>query len=221
MKFNPASSQLSGPTDKRQVAITFDDGPDSEYTPKILDVLKENHAKATFFLIGNHAEAHPEIVKRIEREGNDIGNHSYDHPYLPNLSPIPFQNEILDTGNLLKRITGHEPLLFRPPYTSLTEDQEKWLVDQKLYTIAWNVDTQDWKGIPADQIEAKVFDQVKPGAIIVMHSASPDNGGKLSGTVEALPHIIKRLRDQGYEPVTVSHLLGIRAYADSHKSGDQ
>jgi peptidoglycan/xylan/chitin deacetylase (PgdA/CDA1 family) len=195
----PIYVKQSGTSDKQQVALTFDDGPDTENTPKILDILKENHAKASFFVIGNHAEANPEIVKRIISEGNEIGNHTYDHRYLPDLPTDKFQKEILDTAKILKRITGQAPLLFRPPYTSITEDQVKWLGDQNIYTVAWNVDTQDWKGIPADLIEAKVFDQIKPGAIIIMHSASPDNGSNLSGTVEALPRIIKRLRKQGLE----------------------
>jgi peptidoglycan/xylan/chitin deacetylase (PgdA/CDA1 family) len=214
----PTYVKQSDPSNKRQVALTFDDGPDTVYTPRILDVLKENHAKATFFLIGNHAEANPEIVKRIVSEGNEIGNHTYDHRYLPDLPTAQFQNEILDTGKILNRITGHDPLLFRPPYTSITEEQVKWLADHKIYTIAWNDDTQDWKGIPTDLIEAKVFDQIKPGSIIVMHSASPDDGAKLSGTVEALPRIIKRLREQGLEPVTVSQLLGIPAYTDGNSN---
>ncbi|WCK53309.1 polysaccharide deacetylase family protein [Aneurinibacillus sp. Ricciae_BoGa-3] len=112
-----------GPSDKREVAITFDDAPDPQFTPKILDVLKQNHAKATFFLIGNHAEAHPELVKRIISEGNEIANHSYDHAYLPNLSPDKFQNEILHTSKVINDITGKAPLLFRPPYTSITEEE--------------------------------------------------------------------------------------------------
>jgi peptidoglycan/xylan/chitin deacetylase (PgdA/CDA1 family) len=205
----------TGPSDKRQVALTFDDGPDTVYTPRILDALKENHARATFFLIGNRAEANPELVKRIADEGHDVGNHSYNHPRLPSLSPDQFQKEISDTEAVLKRITGHTPLLIRPPYSLITEEQAKGLTDQKRYIIDWNADTQDWKQIPASLIETKVFDQVKPGSIIVMHSASAgDEAANLSGTVEALPRIIKRLRDQGLEPVTVSQLLGVPAYED-------
>ncbi len=149
--------------------------------------------KPLFFLIGEHSEAHPELVKRIISEGHDIGNHTYDHPSLPSLPAAQFQNEILDTGKLLKRISGHDPLLFRPPYTRITEDQVKWLAEQKIYTIGWNVDTQDWKQIPANLVESKVFDQIKPGAIIIMHSASPDGAANLSSTVEALPRIIKKV----------------------------
>jgi peptidoglycan/xylan/chitin deacetylase (PgdA/CDA1 family) len=211
----PAYVKKSGPSDKRQVALTFDDGPDTVYTSRILDALKENHAKATFFLIGNRAEANPELVKRIADEGHDVGNHSYSHPRLPSLSPDQFQKEISDNEAVLKRITGHTPQLIRPPYSSVTEEQAKWLVDQKRYIIDWNADTQDWKQIPASLIETKVFDQVKNGSIIVMHSASAGGDAlNLSGTVEALPRIIKRLRDQGLEPVTVSQLLGVPAYAD-------
>jgi peptidoglycan/xylan/chitin deacetylase (PgdA/CDA1 family) len=214
----PDYAKVSGPAGKRQVAITFDDGPDGLYTPKILDVLKENQAKATFFLIGTHAEANPEMVKRIVNEGHEIGNHSYDHSSLPDVAISKFQNEILDTKKILKQISGYDPLFFRPPFTRITDEQVKWLADQKISTILWNTDTQDWKQLPADLIETKVFDQVKPGSIIIMHSAYPDGDSlNLSGTIAALPQIIKKLRAQGLEPVTISELLGTPAYSDERK----
>lgn len=208
----PAYVKQGGKPDQHQVALTFDDGPDTVYTPKILDELKENHAKATFFLIGSRAEANPDIVKRIVSEGSDIANHTYNHPRPTDISFDQFQKEVLDTGKTLKQITGHEPQFFRPPYTCIAEEQLKWLTDQKKYTIFWNVDTQDWMLQPAVQVEAHVFNQIKPGAIIVMHST-------ISNTAEALPHIIKRLRDQGFEPVSVSQLLGVPAYTDENQSG--
>jgi peptidoglycan/xylan/chitin deacetylase (PgdA/CDA1 family) len=208
----PAYVKQGGKPDQRQVALTFDDGPDTVYTPKILDELKESHAKATFFLIGSRAEAHPDIVKRIVSEGSDIANHTYNHARLTDISFDQFQKEVLDAGKILKQITGHEPQFSRPPYTCIAEEQLKWLTDQKKYTIFWNVDTQDWMQQPADQVEAHVFNQIKPGAIIVMHST-------LGNTVEALPRIIKRLRDQGLEPVSVSQLLGVPAYTDENQSG--
>ncbi|MCZ8513207.1 polysaccharide deacetylase family protein [Paenibacillus filicis] len=208
----PDYAKQGGKPDQRQVALTFDDGPDTVYTPKILDELKENHAKATFFLIGSRAEAHPDIVKRIVNEGSDVANHTYDHRRLTDIPFDQFQKEVLDTGKILKQITGHKPQFFRPPYTCIAEEQVKWLVDQKIYTIFWNVDTQDWMEQPADQVEAHVFNQIRPGAIIVMHST-------VGNTAEALPRIIKRLRDQGFEPVSVSQLLGVSAYADENQSG--
>lgn len=193
---------------KREVALTFDDAPDPIYTPKILDILKNKGVKATFFLVGKRVQAHPEIVKRMVQEGHIIGNHSYSHAKLTNLNNGAFHKQIMKTDQLIKKITGYSPAIVRPPYGAVTLPQIKWLVSQHKKIVNWNVDSLDWKGLKADQVETNVITHVHPGSIILQHSGT-GNGGDLSGTVNALPKIIDELRNEGYKIVTVPQLLGI------------
>lgn len=123
----PSTFILSGPSNKRQVALTFDDGPDLEYTPQILDVLKNNNVKATFFVVGNRAEAHPEIVRRMIAEGHEVANHSYNHANLPKMEAADFRRQLEQTDRILEPLIGYSPKLFRPPYGAIDEQQVLWL----------------------------------------------------------------------------------------------
>lgn len=204
----PSIFILSGPPSKRQVALTFDDGPDTVFTPQILDVLKRHNVKATFFVVGNRAEAHPELVKRMAREGHVIGNHSYNHPNLPKMSDENFHYQIQHTEDILHRLIGYYPKLVRPPYGAINESQILWLAGQNFKVINWNVDSLDWKGLKADQVSSNVLSHVHPGSIILQHCAG-GHGEDLSGTIQALPRIIQKLRDDGVEFVTVPELLNL------------
>lgn len=201
---------LNGPSTKREVALTFDDAPDDRFTPKVLDVLKKEGVKATFFVVGNRAEAHPDIVKRMADEGHVIGNHSYDHANLPKLTDDKFREQITKTDNVIRRFTGYTPNLIRPPYGNLSEQQIQWLASQHKKIINWNVDSLDWKGLSAEQVETNVLAQVHPGSIILQHSAG-GQGEDLTGTINALPGIISKLRADGVKLVTVPELLNIPA----------
>ncbi len=108
--------KLHGSVAEMKVAFTFDDGPDDKYTPQILDILKAYGVKATFFITGQHAEAHPDIVKRMVSEGHTVGNHSYSHPLLTKLKMASFETQIMSTQSILEKLTGQAPTLFRPPY---------------------------------------------------------------------------------------------------------
>jgi peptidoglycan/xylan/chitin deacetylase (PgdA/CDA1 family) len=205
----PSTFLLNGPADKREVALTFDDVPDAYFTPQVLDVLKREGVKATFFVVGNRAEAHPDIMRRIVQEGHVLGNHSYNHANLPKLSDAEFHDQIINTDKIISQYTGFAPTLVRPPYGNINETQIKWLAGQHKKIINWDVDSLDWKGLSAEQIETNILAHVHPGAIVLQHAA----GGEcedLSGTVTALPRIIGRLRDNGIKLVTVPELLGIR-----------
>ncbi|MBP1989115.1 polysaccharide deacetylase family protein [Paenibacillus eucommiae] len=199
---------FNGPADKRQVALSFDDGPDDIYTPKILDVLNKYGVKATFFLIGNRAEAYPELVKRIAKEGHVIANHSYNHPNLPKITDAEFQDQVLRTVNILHQLVGYVPKLFRPPYGNINSEQIEWMASQQLFVVNWNVDSLDWKNLNADQVYANIMGDVQPGSIILQHSAG-GTGEDLSGTVEALPRIIEKLQADGVKLVTIPELLGM------------
>ncbi|TDF99866.1 polysaccharide deacetylase family protein [Paenibacillus piri] len=199
---------FNGPSGQRKAALTFDDVPDTEYTPQLLDILKQYGVRATFFTIGNRAEAHPDIVKRMVDEGHAIGSHSYSHPNLPRVSDAVFQNEILRTEQALAPLIGYKPRLFRPPYGNISEDQIQWMASLNYHIINWNVDSLDWKGLTADQVSANVLGHVKPGAVILQHGAGGE-GEDLIGTVQALPKIIESLTHSGIQLVTVPELFNI------------
>jgi peptidoglycan-N-acetylglucosamine deacetylase len=191
--------------DGKQVALTFDDGPDAIVTPKILDILKENDIKATFFILGNRAEAHPETVRRIKEEGHAIGNHSWSHPNFTELSMEEAMNQVMNTQNELNDIIGYRPSLFRPPYGALDKEKEEAIQNMDLAIVNWSVDTMDWSGLPAPEIMGIIHKQLKPGGIILQHTANGKN--HLANTLEALQLLIPDLKEQGYSFVTIPKLL--------------
>ncbi|WP_246066897.1 polysaccharide deacetylase family protein [Paenibacillus koleovorans] len=201
----PAQSPISH---KKQVALTFDDGPDMTYTPQVLDVLKANHVKATFFLTGVRAEANPSVVKRIAGEGHAIGNHSYNHPLFTKLSLSEYQHQIDRTSTILKSQIGYMPRLIRPPYGEISEDQLIWTKSQQYLIVNWNVDSEDWKSPAADKITAMILNHTRAGSIVLQHSAGGEKQD-LSGTVAALRAVIQQLKKDGYEFVTVPQLLNV------------
>lgn len=199
---------LNGSPTKRQIALTFDDGPDMYYTPKVLDELKKENVRATFFLVGNRAEKFPQIVKRILQEGHEIGNHSYNHANFSKLNDPSFRDQITKTDDILQQQAGYRPVIFRPPYGNITENQILWMVSQGKKIVNWNIDSLDWKGLTAEQVATNVLADIQPGSIILQHSAG-GVGEDLSGTVQALPKIIKKLKADGVQFVTVSELLDL------------
>ncbi|MFO7295332.1 MAG: polysaccharide deacetylase family protein [Clostridia bacterium] len=202
----PSTFVLNGPSSKREVALTFDDAPDDIYTPQILDVLKREGVKATFFVVGNRIEAHPEIMRRIVKEGHAVGNHSYNHANLPKLKDKQFRDQINKTDQLIRNFTGYIPRMVRPPYGNINEEQIKWLANQRKKVVNWNVDSLDWKGLSAEQVATNVLGHVHQGAIILMHSGG-GIGEDLSGTVNALPEIIRKLQADNVKLVTIPELL--------------
>jgi len=207
---------------KNQLAITFDDGPDPEWTPKILDVLKEKQAPATFFLIGIQADKFSDLTQRIYREGHEIGNHTFTHPDISNISHRFMQLELNLTERLFASRLGMRTILFRPPYSidqePDTEDQVRPLEitqDMGYTTVGNKIDPSDWRENPhrsAEQISADVLAHLPPcapndqrcGNIILLH----DGGGDRQETVRALPMIIDGIRARGYQIVPVYQLLG-------------
>jgi|GEM_PF-389817 len=199
---------LHAPEDENRIALTFDDGPDSRFTPRVLDVLKKHNVKATFFVMGSRVKGVPRVARRIADEGHVMGNHTYWHPKLWRQSAGRIRWEALETDHAILEVAGYAPKLFRPPYGALTEELLTQLSAMNYTVVGWNVDSLDWKQLPADQVEANVVSNVRPGSIILMHS-----GGNwdqdLSGMVEALDRIIPRLKEQGMTFVTIPELLGV------------
>ena len=200
-----------GAGDEHQVAITFDDGPDPEWTPQVLDILKKANAKAAFFVVGVNAEKYPALVRRIVNEGHEIGNHTYYHPNLALAWPEHVRLELNATQLLIETITGRATTLFRPPYAADTQPSQMselmplQIAQELSYLVVLeNIDPQDWAKPGADIILQRVKQQRRDGSIILLHDA----GGDRSQTVEALPKILDWLHTRGDTIVPLSTLLG-------------
>ncbi|MER1998649.1 MAG: polysaccharide deacetylase family protein [Lysinibacillus sp.] len=184
-------------TKKKRVAITFDDGPNTKYTPNILKTLEKHNVKATFFVTGNNVTKYPTIAKQIVLDGHEIGNHTYSHPKLTSISLKSATSQITKTNNAIEKATGVQPTVFRPPYGSYNE---KIVQAAKMPTILWSVDTLDWQHRNPTKLLQIVKRQVKNGSIILMHDT---NNASLKG----LEDVIKYLQQNNYEIVTVSEIL--------------
>ncbi|NPV53434.1 MAG: polysaccharide deacetylase family protein [Firmicutes bacterium] len=188
------------------VALTFDDGPDTEYTPKILDILRKYNVRATFFLIGKSAERHPDIVKRIVVEGHAIGNHTYHHGNLANMAPWQVVMELKRANTALARITNEWPLAVRPPYGALDPLAVEAIGREGYRVVLWTIDSLDWHGLSAEKVLANVMPVLKSGVIVLHHSAGGPQED-LGGMLDALPTIIETLQQQGYLFVTIPEVL--------------
>lgn len=198
---------LKGKGNKKIVALTFDDGPDRNVTPKIIDVLNEYNVKGTFFFQGDKIQNNEDIVRKAFKYGNQIAGHSFSHPMFTKISKEQIIRELTKTNNLINSCIGKIPVYFRPPYGDIDENTLKYLEDNS-NAIIWSLDTFDWvKGTTAAEIAKFVVDYIEPEDIILMHS----NNGKQE-TLKAVPLIIKGLKDKGYEFVTVSEMLKKNAY---------
>lgn len=190
---------------EKLIALTFDDGPSPTYTNKILDLLKQYHAKGTFFVIGEQPEKYPEIIKRELKEGHEIANHMYQHREVYGM-PIDELKEDLEHSHwAIYQITGQSMRLYRP--TSGYCNEKIYEVACSLnYTViiwTWGLDSRDWTGLNGRLIARKIIEAVKPGGIILFH----DLGGNRNNTIQALEILIPELISQGYQLVTVSKLL--------------
>ncbi|ASA21856.1 polysaccharide deacetylase family protein [Paenibacillus donghaensis] len=203
----PETIKTRGPR-SHSIALTFDDVPDPRFTPQLLDVLKKYRVKATFFVVGSRAEKHPELVRRMIREGHAIGNHSYTHPQFVKLSVNDFRMQIVHTENILQALAGYKPRLIRPPYGEISEQQLRWAKFGGYKLVNWNVDSLDWKGLSKTQVRNNILSKAGKGSIILQHGGG-GRGSNLNGTIQALPEVINILRKRGYTFVTVPQLLQV------------
>jgi len=193
--------QLAGRR-RREVALTFDDGP-GPYTREILRVLTSMHAPATFFVIGRWARLYPKLVAAEVRAGCEVGDHTETHPPLALLSPTAQAAEITEAGQAIHRAGAPNPVLFRPPYGSFDQSTLGIVRQQRMLMVLWSADTKDYTRPGVHSIIYTAVSGGQPGAIILMH----DGGGDRIETVAALPRIITRLRQRGYQLVTVTRLI--------------
>jgi cellulose synthase/poly-beta-1,6-N-acetylglucosamine synthase-like glycosyltransferase/spore germination protein YaaH/peptidoglycan/xylan/chitin deacetylase (PgdA/CDA1 family) len=197
-----------------KLALTFDDGPDPTWTPKVLSILARDHVPATFFVIGASANLNPGLLQQIVSQGNEVGNHTFSHPDLSAVSDSQVMLELNAAQRLFESVLGRRSVLFRPPYAEdiepATPDQVRPLLlsgQLGYYTVGMHIDPQDYLQPGVSAIVQRVLDQVSSGAgnVILLH----DGGGDRSQTVAALPLIIQDLQARGYQLVTVSDLLGL------------
>ena len=182
---------------KKVVALTFDDGPDGNTTPQTLDILAKYKIKATFFVQGKNIAGNESILKRMQSEGHEVGNHSWNHPVLTKLSLEDAKKQITDTESAITSVLGKSSKLMRPPYGAISDDIRNSL---DLSFIMWDVDSLDWKSKNEAAILTEIQRQTTDGSIILMHDIHQTS-------VNSLPRVIEYLQGQGYSFVTVSELL--------------
>jgi len=203
--------EKTGEIDKK-IALTFDDGPDQKYTPEILDILKSYHIQATFFVVGVNCQQNVPLLNRIYHEGHEIGNHTFTHPDLEEISDERERIELRSTNLIISGITGHSTILFRSPFNTDAEPSNSYQIhpmkiakEEGFITIGSSIDPRDWeKGVSADTIFSRAIQQKNLGNIILFH----DGGSNREQTVMALPRIINYYRKHGFSFVTVSDLMG-------------
>ena len=196
-----------GAPSEHEVALTFDDGPSPLYTGKILALLKEHQAKATFFVLGCKVERYPLVIKKMVREGHEIGNHTFDHPRLTQ-TPKPVCERELERTGLDLELLGCpcDRLLMRPPYSAYNDQLVSYLKHTSRKLVLWSLDSGDWRGLDAGTIIHNVLDRVKNGSIIVFHDSDEKDQADRRPTVEALKVILPALKARGYRMVTISEL---------------
>ena len=193
-------------TEKKQIALTFDDGPHPRLTPKILEILARYNVSATFFMVGQNILNYPEAARAVINAGHEVGNHTFTHPHIASLNEKAIFEEIGKCEEALEELCEYRPHLLRTPQGALTPNLERCLLEDDYILVLWSLDTRDWDNKSTATIVRAVLDGVSAGDIILMH----DYIGYNSKTPEALEQIIPALLSQGYEFVTVSELLGIR-----------
>lgn len=194
---------------EKVVALTFDDGPWGTSTRQVLQILKEEDVKATFFVLGKHALMYPDVIAEIVKAGHAVGNHSWSHPYKP-VTPEVAKQEIENTSALIAKQSQAQTRLFRPPGGNLTTGLVDYAKSKNYAIIMWSVDTHDTRpNTTAAEIVERTLKEVKPGGIILLH----DGGGDRATTRKALPTLIRRLRQKGYRFVTVPELLQLAVKA--------
>lgn len=184
-------------TEKKRIALTFDDGPHLIYTPQMLELLKEEQVPATFFLLGENVELYGDVVKEIAKEGHLIGNHTYHHVQITSLSLEEACKEIQETSDLIEELTGTGTEYVRPPFGTWNEELEERL---NLIPVMWSIDTKDWTTQNVDWIVRETVKHAEDHDIILMHDS-------YQSTVDAVKRVIEQLEAEGFEFVTVDEII--------------
>ncbi|MGG1267143.1 polysaccharide deacetylase family protein [Brevibacillus laterosporus] len=196
------------PTEKKAIALTFDDGPNESYTPQILELLEKYGVKSTFFTVGTRVQKNPKLAKQMVQQHHELANHTLTHPDMRRLSRQRIKTELESAQSIIQKTTGVVPTLFRPPGGSYNEKIVAAAKDMGYLVVmwSWHQDTKDWTNPGVQKIVNKVLRNVRNGDIILFH----DHGGNRQQTVDALKIILPELKKRGYEMITVSELISIR-----------
>ena len=198
----------AGESTKHAVALTFDDGPSPLFTPKILALLKQYQAHATFFVLGRKVEKYPGLVQAELRAGHEVGNHSYSHPYLTKSSQFNLEKEVERTDMALDLLgCPKKGRLIRPPFSAFDDRLTTYIAHKQQHLALWSIDSGDWQGLGSEAIVKNVLTRVKNGSIVIFHDSDEKDQADRTPTVEALEVILPALKAEGYELVTVSELV--------------
>lgn len=206
--FSPQKGQIIFRRGKRHgklIALTFDDGPHPTYTPKLLKILKDNDVKATFFMIGNRVNEYKNIVAAVQKDGHEIGNHSYTHPFYKKISHEKLDNEIKKSNDAIKKATGgakSEIKFYRPPYGSLPQYFIKKAESEGFYIVMWSLDSKDYQGHSADNMLDKILKNIRGGDVMLFHDIHPN-------TIKLMGEMIPILKKAGFTFTTLTDIYGI------------
>lgn len=199
------------PPGSRELALTFDDGPNDRHTLELLEVLAQHGVRATFFMIGKFAKQQPKVVREVVAAGHAVGNHTFSHSNLIFVSRSQTETEIRECQCILQDSTGQPPALFRPPFGARRSLSLRVARGHKLTPVMWNVSGRDWKGKPASYIVSNVLRGVGGGNVILLHDGSHAHlGADRSQTVIATDTLIRRCSSEGYKFVTIPQMLALQ-----------
>jgi len=187
-----------------KIALTFDDGPDTILTPQLLDILRTNKIKATFFPIGEKLARHPGIIAEVAKDGHEIGNHGWGHLVMTRLSNAHIKREIWRTTEALLSICGVRPKLFRPPHGMVDARLRRAVAKEGgLRMVTWNLTCDDWRKVSPEHIESQILGKIRGGSVVLMHDINPS-------TIIAMKSVAPTLRSKGFAFVTLSELLAVQ-----------
>jgi len=193
---------------RKQLALTYDDGPNDPHTLRLLEVLAKHEVRATFFVLGRFVRQRPDVVRELVRAGHSIGNHTFAHPLLIFRREAEIRRELSDCNAALADATGQAPRLFRPPFGGRRPAVLSIARDMGLEPVMWSVTGYDWKAPPADFIVSKVADQIRGGDVILLHDGGHlQMGADRAQTVISTDRLIARYKSEGYEFVTVPEMM--------------
>lgn len=196
-------------TEEKNISLTFDCAWGAEDMPKILDTLKANNVKATFFVLGEWVDKFPDVIKRMAEEGHDVANHSDTHPHIASLSYEDIKKEITSANEKIEKATGKKNDLFRAPYGEYNDNVISAAEELGFYTIQWDVDSLDWKNLGKENILNRVLSKTKNGSIILMHNGTKD-------TANVLDEMIKKLKEKGFNFKPTSEFIYRENYTINH-----
>lgn len=195
------------PTTRRAVALTFDDGPDPDVTPRVLDALDALDVRATFFVIGERAQRHPELMRRIVAEGHLVANHSWEHAALPFCASSTIRADLERTQDAIELACGVRPAWFRPPYGLRDPRVLSAARELGMRTSLWSVSPRDWQDPGVDAVVERTLSVIEPGDIVLLHDGSAGRAGGHPDTAQALPRLVQGLRERGYEAIRLDEIL--------------